>query len=215
MEAVTDPAAIRVPDVPDDAFERLTRQLEFAQETEKLKRILRQNLLLDGSRRENSAEHSWSLGILAMTFAEYAPPGTDLGRVAQMVLIHDIVEVDAGDTFVYDDPAVLATQTEREESAADRLFALLPADQAEWVRRLWNEFEARTSQEARFARALDRLQPLLANYRNEGGTWKAHHVPAEKVFARVALIKEGSPVLGRYAVALVEDAIAKGYLTAA
>lgn len=212
--AVTDPAAIRVPEVTDDALDRLSRQVEFVQETEKLKRVLRRNLLLDGSRRENSAEHSWSLGILAMVFAEYAPPGTDLAKVARMVLIHDIVEVDAGDTFVYDDPSVLAGQAEREEAAADRLFAVLPGDQAAEVRKLWDEFEDRQSAEARFARALDRLQPMLANYRNEGGTWQSYGVTADKVWGRVELIREGSPVLGRYATALIEDAIAKGYLAA-
>lgn len=212
---MTDPASIRVPDVSDDALDRLSRQLEFVQETENLKRVLRQNLLLDGSRRENSAEHSWSLGVLSMVFAEYAPPGTDLAKVAWMVLIHDIVEVDAGDTFVYDDPSVLATQADREEAAADRLFALLPDDQAVAVRALWDEFEERASQEARFARALDRLQPMLANYRNDGGTWQAHGVTSDKVLARVELIKEGSPELGRYATALIDDAIAKGFLTAA
>lgn len=214
MGSVTDPAAIRVPDVTDDALDRLCRQLEFVQETEKLKRVLRRNLLLDGSRRENSAEHSWSLGILAMVFAEYAPPGTDLAKVAWMVLIHDLVEVDAGDTFVYDDPSVLATQAAREEAAADRLFAVLPADQAVAVRDLWDEFEKRESGEARFARALDRLQPILANYRNEGGTWQAFGVTADKVRGRVELIKDGSPELGRYATALIEDAIVKGYLAA-
>jgi putative hydrolase of HD superfamily len=212
---VTDPASIRVPDVSDDALDRLSRQLEFVQETEKLKRVLRQNLLLDGSRRENSAEHSWSLGLFAMVFAEYAPPGTDIAKVAWMVLIHDIVEVDAGDTFVYDDPSVLATQSTREEAAADRLFALLPAEQAGAVRGLWDEFEERASQEARFARALDRLQPLLANYRNDGGTWQSHKVTADKVYARVELITEGSPALGAYATALVEDAITKGILAPA
>lgn len=211
---MTDPAAIRVPDVTDDALDRLARQVEFVQETEKLKRILRRNLLLDGSRRENSAEHSWSLGVFAMVFAEYAPPGTDLAKVAWMVLIHDLVEVDAGDTFVYDDPSVLATQAEREQAAADRLFAVLPGDQAAEVRKLWDEFEDRQSAEAKFARALDRLQPLLSNYRNEGGTWQTYNVTADKVRGRLELIKEGSPALGRYATALVEDAIAKGYLRA-
>lgn len=211
---MNDPSAIRVPDVTDDALDRLSQRVEFVQEAEKLKRILRRNLLLDGSRRENSAEHSWSLGILAMVFAEYAPPGTDLAKVAWMVLIHDIVEVDAGDTFVYDDPSVLATQAEREEAAADRLFALLPADQAAEVRKLWDEFEDRQSDEARFARALDRLHPMLANYRNEGGTWQANGITAKQVRGRVELIKDGSPELGRYATALVDDAVAKGYLAA-
>lgn len=214
MGAVNDPSAIRVPDVTADALDRLSQRFEFVQEAEKLKRILRRNLLLDGSRRENSAEHSWSLGILAMVFAEYAPPGTDLAKVAWMVLIHDIVEVDAGDTFIYDDPSVLATQAAREEAAADRLFALLPAGQAAEVRKLWEEFEDRQSNEARFARALDRLHPMLANYRNEGGTWQANGVTADQVRKRVELIRDGSPELGRYATALVDDAVAKGWLPA-
>lgn len=190
------------------------RQVEFVAESDKLKRILRRNLLLDGSRRENSAEHSWYLAVLALAFAEHAPQGTDISKVVSMVLIHDLVEIDAGDTFLYD-VAAAATQEERERAAADRLFALLPTEQAGELRALWDEFEERKTPEARFARALDRLAPMIANYRNEGGTWVTFGVTADKVFDKVELIRDGSKTLGAYATALIESAVARGYLAAA
>lgn len=190
---------------------RLADQLRFVLEADRLKTVIRQNTLLHDSRRENSAEHSWHLSLMALAFAEYAPPGTDLSRVIIMLILHDLVEIDAGDTFVYDDEAV-ATQAERERAAADRIFSLLPPGQAATYRAIWDEFEERRTPEARFARALDRLQPLLVNHGTEGGTWQRHNITADRVRARVAVIKEGSPALGDYAAALVEDAVERGYL---
>ena len=190
--------------------ERLTSQLRFILETDKLKRILRRNLLVDGSRRENDAEHSWHLALTARIFAEYAPEGTDIDRVVEMLVLHDIVEIDAGDTFVYDSEGA-ATQAERERAAADRIFAILPEDQAARTRALWGEFEARATPEARFAKAVDRLAPMLANWHTEGGTWVRNGVSRAQVMEKVKIIAEGSEALGAYAAALIEDADRRGY----
>jgi putative hydrolase of HD superfamily len=195
--------------VPED---RLNAQIAFALEIDKLKRIIRRNLLMDGSRRENDAEHSWYVAMLAMIFAEHAPPGTDIHRVVAMLMVHDLVEIDAGDTFIYD-PAAVAAQAEAERAAADRIFALLPADQAKLLRALWDEFEARETGEARFARALDRFAPILANHNTEGGTWPLFKVTAAQVRKNVRLIEEGSASLGAYALDLVELSIARGHLS--
>ncbi|MEU8104190.1 HD domain-containing protein [Nonomuraea muscovyensis] len=200
----------RVTTVPEK--DRLHAQISFAVEIDKLKRIIRRNLLMDGSRRENDAEHSWYVGMLAMIFAEHAPPGTDIQRVVAMLMVHDLVEIDAGDTFIYD-PVAVAAQAEAERAAADRIFALLPADQAAGLRELWNEFEARRTPEARFARALDRFAPLLANHHTEGGTWPLFKVTAKQVKRNVRLIQEGSPSLGAYALDLVELSVSRGHLS--
>ena len=207
---MTEPAPVFASGVD---HERLTSQLRFILETDKLKRILRRNTLVDDSRRENDAEHSWHLALAARVFAEYAPAGTDIDRVVEMLVLHDIVEIDAGDTFIYDSQEA-GSQAERERAAADRIFALLPEDQAEATRDRWEEFEARETAEARFAKAIDRLAPMLANWHTEGGTWVRHGVTRSQVAARVKVIAEGSEALGAYAVALIEDAERRGYLAA-
>ncbi|PWV44660.1 MULTISPECIES: HD domain-containing protein [Nocardiopsis] len=204
---MTEPAPVIASGVDN---ERLNAQLRFILEVDKLKRVLRQNLLVDGSRRENSAEHSWHLALSARTFAEYAPEGTDIDRAAEMLLIHDIVEIDAGDTFLFDQVNT-ETQDERERAAADRLFPLLPEDQATRARELWDEFEARVTPEARFARAVDRLAPMLANWHNEGGAWVRFGVTKAQVLEKVKLVSEGSEALGAYATALIDDADRRGY----
>ncbi|MBB2744549.1 UNVERIFIED_ORG: putative hydrolase of HD superfamily [Microbispora rosea subsp. rosea] len=191
--------------------ERLQSQLAFHMEIDKLKRVIRRNTLLDGSRRENDAEHSWHLAMMAMTLAEHAPPGTDMSRVVAMLLVHDIVEVDAGDTFVYD-PVAVEGQAALERAAADRIFGLLPEDQGARLRGLWDEFEERRTPEARFARALDRLAPIIANHHNEGGTWSLYKVTAGQVMEKVRLVEEGSPTLGEYAAELVAGSVARGHL---
>ncbi|GAA5074715.1 putative hydrolase of HD superfamily [Thermocatellispora tengchongensis] len=191
--------------------DRLHAQIEFALEIDKLKRVIRRNTLMDGSRRENDAEHSWYIGMLAMVLGEHAPPGTDLDRVVAMLLVHDLVEIDAGDTFVYDRAAV-AAQGELERKAADRIFGLLPEEQAKRLRELWEEFEERRTPEARFARALDRFAPMLANHRTEGGTWSLYKVTAEQVLENVKIIEEGSPALGAYAAEMVELSVSRGHL---
>ncbi len=198
-----------------EAMDRLTSQLEFAAEVGRLKGVLRQTMLTDPVRRENSAEHSWHLVVMAMALAGHAPPGTDIGKVIGMVALHDVVEVDAGDLFVYADETDQARQRAAERAAADRIFALLPPDQEETFRALWDEFEERATPEARFARALDRLQPMLENRRAGGGTWKEHGVNAAQVLAKVALIEDGSAELGRYARHLVEQAVRDGILAPA
>ena len=196
-------------------MERLSRQLEFIAEAGRLKGVLRQTMLADPARRENSAEHSWHLTVLALTLAEYALPGTDLARVVAMLALHDLVEVDAGDLSAYAPQPDQVRQQAAERAAADRLFALLPADQAGTMRLLWDEFEERASLEARFARALDRLQPVLENVKVGGGTWRERGVTADDVLTKVALIEDGSPQLGRFARDLIERAVRDGILAPA
>lgn len=190
---------------------RLDRQLAFILELDKLKTVLRQTLLADSSRRENDAEHSWHVATMAVLLAEYAPPGADPALAARMLLIHDVVEIDAGDTFIHDDKGN-EDKAEREQRAADRLFGLLPPDQREAFRSLWEEYEARQTPTARYADALDRLQPILNNFATRGGTWKPHGVTADKVLRLVGRIRAGAPALGDYAAHLVAEAVRRGYL---
>ena len=196
-------------------MERLDQQMRFVGEIDRLKGVLRQTILAGPGRRENSAEHSWHLAMMAVTLGEHAPPGTDIGRVTAMLLLHDLVEIDAGDLFVYADDAQQARQEKAERAAADRIFALLPPDQAASFRGLWDEFEERRTPEARFARGLDRLQPMLANLTAGGGTWKEHGITADQVLVKVQLIDDGSVSLGRYARDLVDRAVRDGLLAPA
>lgn len=193
-------------------FKRLEKQIEFIKEIDKLKRIYRQTLLLDGSREENDAEHSWHLAVMAILLTEYAcSREINILHVVKMVLVHDIVEIDAGDTFCYDEKGN-EDKADREQKAADRIFNLLPSDQARETRKLWEEFEERSTPEARFAAALDRLQPLIHNYNTNGHTWRKHRVSSEKVLERNRPIEEGAPELWKYARHLIEDSIRKGLL---
>jgi putative hydrolases of HD superfamily len=190
---------------------RLNQQLQFVLELDRLKQILRQTLLTDGSRRENSAEHSWHIAIMGMVLFEYAPPNTDLLKAVKMLLIHDLVEIDAGDTFCYDAAAHL-DKDQREQEAADRIFGLLPTEQQQDLRLLWEEFEARQTPTAQFAAALDRLQPILHNQQTEGGTWKLHQITQTQVMARAQPIATGAPALWPYIEQLLADCVAAGYL---
>ncbi len=196
-------------------MEPLDSQLRFLLEADRLKTVLRQSTLLDVSRQENSAEHSWHLALMALVLQGHAPPGTDLGHVLAMLLLHDLVEIDAGDLFVYAGAEAQARQEVAEHAAADRIFALLPPPQAAALRGVWDEFEERRTPEAKFARALDRLQPMLANYQTGGGTWLAHGVTADQVLLRVALIEDGSATLGEYARDLIARSVARGFLAPA
>lgn len=189
---------------------RLNEQIEFLCAIDDLKRVRRQTTLLDGSRPENSAEHSWHLALYALILAEYGGD-LDAGRVLAMVLVHDIVEIDAGDTFIYDE-AGQATKQDRERQAADRLFALLPADQASRLRAAWDEFEERETPEARFAYALDRLQPVLHNHRTGGAAWRRHGITSEQVRAKNGAIAAGSPRLWELARSLIEESVKRGDL---
>jgi len=191
---------------------RLQKQIQFIVEIDKLKKITRQTSLMDRSRKENDAEHSWHLSVMAMLLSEHAKEDhIDVFRVLQMLLIHDLVEIDAGDTFCYDE-AGNAGKLDREIKAADRIFNLLPADQAHYFRKLWDEFETRESPEARFAAALDRLQPLLHNSRTQGGTWREHHISRHQVIQRNSPINNSAPALWEYAAKLIVEAFEKGFL---
>ncbi len=193
-------------------MESLDSQIGFLLEADRLKTVLRQSTLADRSRRENSAEHSWHLALMALVLADHAPAGADLGRVMAMVVLHDLVEIDAGDLFAYAPEPIQARQEQAERAAAGRLFAMLPPPQAAVLRALWEEFEERRTVEAKFARALDRLQPMLINMVTAGGTWTAHGVTADQVLAKVALIEDGSPSLGRYARDMIASAVDRGIL---
>jgi putative hydrolase of HD superfamily len=193
-------------------MESLDRQVGFLLEADRLKTVLRQSTLTDRSRRENSAEHSWHLALMALVLAEYAPPGTDLARVMAMVVLHDLVEIDAGDLSVYAPEGDQARQRQAERAAADRLYPLLPPAQASALRALWDEFEERATPEAKFARALDRLQPMLINMVTGGGTWLSFGVTTEQALARVALVEDGSPSLGAYARDMIDRAVDRGIL---
>ena len=194
---------------------RLERQVAFLMEADKVKTILRRNRVVsDPTRRENDAEHMYHFALMAFVLAEYANGAVDVLRVLKMVLIHDIVEIDAGDAFIYDAAAQVGKR-EKEERAADRIFALLPEDQAMEMRALWEEFEAEQTAEARFAAAIDRVQPLLCNYFTQGGAWKEYGVAAPQVFEGNGKIANGSEVLWAYVSELLNDAITKDYFAVA
>jgi putative hydrolase of HD superfamily len=192
-------------------MERLHQQIGFILEIDKLKGIVRRTLLIDQSRRENDAEHSWHLAMMALVLAEYAEPGVDIGRVIRMLLLHDLVEIDAGDAFFYD-AAAEADKEARERQAAERLFGLLPDGQGGDFRALWEEFEARETADARFARALDRVQPMLHNFHTEGGTWREYGVTLDQVRSRRALIADASTPLWDYVDGLLVEAVRRGFL---
>jgi putative hydrolase of HD superfamily len=190
---------------------RLEQQLEFIVEIDQLKSILRRSLLCDGSRRENSAEHSWHLAVMGALLVEYAAEPVDVLRVLKMLLVHDVIEIDAGDTYAYDSQAN-ETREAREQEAADRIFRLLPPDQAGELRSLWDEFEANNTPESRYALALDRLQPLLLNFHSEGISWKQHGVTVAAVFRRMQPIRTGTPVLWSVVEKIVGEAANRGLL---
>ena len=190
---------------------RLAQQLRFICEVDRLKTILRRTLLMDESRLENTAEHSWHLALMAIVLQEHANEPVDLGKVLRMILIHDIVEIDAGDTYAYDVEGNVG-KAEREQAAADRLFGLLPDDQTDEIRALWDEFEERQTPEARFANALDRFQPMVHNYRTRGRTWQEHGVDRGQVVARNQPMDDGSQQLWSYTELFIEQAVEIGWL---
>lgn len=192
-------------------MDRLRQQIEFLVEMDKLKGVFRRTLLIDQSRWENSAEHSWHFALFAMVLSEYAHERVDLFKVMKMILVHDLVEIDAGDTYCYDVEAN-RLKAVREKTAADRIFSLLPGDQAVEFRALWEEFEECRTVESKFAAALDRLQPLLNNYRTGGVSWREHGVGQEQVYTRNSPIKEGAPFLWEYAAEMIRDAVTKGWI---
>lgn len=179
-------------------MERLKQQMAFMQEIDKLKKIGRQSYITDGSRKENDAEHSWHLAMMAMLLSEHANQNVDVLKVVSMVLIHDIVEIDAGDTYAYDTEGN-TTKRAREEKAADRLFGLLPTDQRVYLRELWEEFEKQETAEAKFARALDCIQPIMLNAASGGKAWEEHQVKLSQILERNQTTQEGSNALWQYA----------------
>jgi putative hydrolase of HD superfamily len=191
--------------------DRFEQQIRFILEIDKLKTIMRRTYLLNADRAENTAEHSWHLAIMAILLAEHANEPVDVARVIKMVLVHDIVEIDAGDTYFYDTTATL-DKSEREHAAAGRIFGILPADQGKELRELWEEFEVGQSPDARFALALDRFMPQLHNYHTKGRSWAEHGITADRVLERNESMANGSARLWECAQALLADAVRKGYL---
>ena len=208
-DAQTAPLAGENP-FPEEFGERLRRQLGFLVEADRLKTVLRRSPLAAADRRENDAEHSWHLALMAVVLAEYADEPVDVGRVVQLVVLHDMVEIYAGDTFLYDD-VMAASQQERECAAAEVLFGLLPADQATQLRGLWDEFEARQTPESRFAKALDRLEPILLNWMARGGTWAEPGVTAPAIRARTSMIGEASAALWEAGRTLIDESERRGW----
>lgn len=191
--------------------ERLKKQLDFLLEIDKEKEIYRQTHILGGKRRENDAEHAWHMAIMAFVLQEYANEDVDVLRIMKMVLMHDLVEIYAGDTYAYDETGK-ETQRERELAAADRIFGMLPEDQEQEFRSIWEEFEEKKSPEAKFARMLDNYQPLSLNNANQGGDWRAHNVARSQVEKRNEISKEGSAVMGQVIADIIEENVRKGNL---
>jgi len=197
--------------LPDEIGGRLRAQLEFIAEADKLKTILRASPLAAADRRENDAEHSWHLALMVLLLAEYADEPIDVGHAIKLVIIHDMVEIYAGDSPVFD-PAAIVDQVEREIAAAERLFTMLPPDQAGEIRALWDEFEAAQTPEARFCKAMDRLEPMLLNWLNRGGTWSMPGATESRVRAREAGVVAASTTLGEATDAIVRAGLAKGWI---
>ena len=189
--------------------ERFQKQLKFILEADKEKNILRQTHLSGHGRRENDAEHAWHMAIMIYLLKEYANEEIDVAKAMMMALIHDIVEIDAGDTYAYDTKG-LETQKEREEKAAERIFGMLPEEQKTELKSLFEEFEAYETPEAKFARAMDNFQPLLLNDSNNGGDWKEHGVCRSQIMGRHKKTRLGSEEIGQYSEALIMENVKKG-----
>ena len=189
--------------------ERFEKQMAFILEADKEKNILRQTHLSGGGRQENDAEHAWHMAMMIYLLKEYANEPIDLAKTMMMALIHDIVEIDAGDTYAYDETA-MASQAERERLAADRIFGLLPDDQRDELRALFEEFEAGETAEAKFARTMDNLQPLMLNNSNNGGDWREHQVTKTQIMKRHGRNQIGSAFIGEYTRELIEENVQKG-----
>lgn len=191
--------------------QKLTLQIEFLRKIDKMKSVLRQNWVIDQTRREDDAAHSWHAAMMALTLSEYAKPTVNIDRVIRMLLVHDLVEIYAGDTPCFD-KEVVETQDAREALAADRVEALLPAEQGNAYRALWEEFDKAETDDAQYAAAIDRLQPLLLNYYTDGASWKGRTVTREQVYTRNALVKEAMPALWAFVEFAVEACYTKGLL---
>src|SRR5882757_2143304 len=197
--------------LPDAITGRLREQLNFVIECDRMKSIIRRSPLVAADRLENDAEHSWHLALMVILLAEYADEPIDVGQAIALVVVHDLVEIYAGDTPLYDAVGSVG-QAERETAAADELFALLPADQAVRMRALWDEFEARKTPEARFAKAIDRLEPQLLNWMAGGGTWQTPGVVGADVRARKFAIADASTTLEDASTAIIDEAERRGWI---
>lgn len=195
--------------LPVDINERLKKQLEFSLEIDKEKNIFRQTHLSGHGRNENDAEHAWHMAIMAFLLKEYANEEVDISKVMLMCLIHDVVEIDAGDTYAYDE-VNLKTQKEREDKAKERIFSMLPDDQKDILISLFDEFEEGKTPEAKFAKAMDNLQPLILNNSNNGGDWRMHGVNKTQVYGRQGKTAEGSEILFNLTDTLIKENIRKG-----
>ncbi len=191
--------------------ERLLRDMEFIVELDKMKTILRQTSLISQDRHEDDAQHSWHIAVMAMILDKYADEKIDTCKVIKMLLIHDLVELYAGDTFCYDKDAN-RDKEERELAAADKIFGMLSQDKAREMRALWDEFEEMETPEALFAASMDRLQPMLNNYHNQGGTWKKYDVPQADIYERISPVKKSSTSLWEFVEHMLEDAFDKGLI---
>jgi len=192
-------------------FEHLLQQVAFIHEIDKVKYIRRKSRLFSSDRRENDAEHSWHLAVMAMVLARHANEPVDTLKVIKMLLIHDVVEIDAGDVFLYD-TVLNHTNTEAERKAAERIFGLLPTEQAEEFTAIWEEFEAGETPEAKFARAIDRLEPLLQDVSNKGIVWREHNISYDKVVQKNSIIQQGSQNLWDFGKSLIDEMAEKGVL---
>lgn len=191
--------------------DKLRKQIEFAVTVDKMKEVLRRNLVVSGERRENDAEHSWHLALMAMLLEEYSAEKVNIERVLKIALVHDLVEVYAGDTFAYDEKGY-EDKEERERAAADKLFGSLESEQSAEFRALWDEFEAAETPESKYANAIDRIQPLILNYLTNGHTWRLGNVHAPQIYKRMDIIRTAAPELWQIVEGVIADSIEKGIL---
>lgn len=192
--------------------DRLHQQIQFIVKLDSLKSVVRKTYVMNSSRLENAAEHSWYLTVAAMVLVEYSEPNVNIDRVIRLLIIHDVVEIYAGDTYIYDNSAV-NEQYSKEKTAADKLFDLLPKDQTPEFRSLWEEYEAQLTSEAIFARLIDRLMPLLANFYTQGKSWKENGITSVQVISKYRFIKDISPTLWGYVQAILNECVNKGYFS--
>ncbi len=191
--------------------EKLKKQIEFAVTVDKMKEVLRRNLVVSGERRENDAEHSWHLALMAMLLEEYSAEKVNIEKVLKIALVHDLVEVYAGDTFAYDEKGY-EDKEERERAAADKLFGSLEGEQSAEIRALWDEFEAIETPESKYANAIDRIQPLILNYLTNGHTWKQGNVHVPQILRRMDIIRTAAPELWQVVEGIIADSVEKGIL---
>ena len=191
--------------------EKLKKQIEFAVKVDKMKEVLRSNLVVSGERRENDAEHSWHLALMAMLLEEYSAEKVNIEKVLKIALVHDLVEVYAGDTFAYDEKGY-EDKDERERAAADKLFGSLDGEQGKEIRALWDEFEAIETPESKYANAIDRIQPLILNYLTNGHTWRLGNVHVPQIYKRMDIIRTAAPELWQVVEGVIADSVEKGIL---